>query len=57
MPYLQFCAGLLNGSPGFESHPAPHPRPSRKKIICPDAGVIYPAQEKIYPAGEHPEEE
>jgi hypothetical protein len=31
------------------SRPAPLPRPSRKKIICPDAGVPYPAQE------EHPE--
>jgi hypothetical protein len=47
------CAGQLYGSPGFHFRLAPLPRPSRKKIICPEAGV----RKKEYPVVEHPEEE
>jgi hypothetical protein len=34
---------VVRQSPGFDSRPATLPRPSRKKIICPDAGSHLPS--------------
>jgi hypothetical protein len=49
----------MNSASGFESLPAPHPRPSRKKFT-----VFFQMQESLtklrkkeYPAGKQPEEE
>jgi hypothetical protein len=46
------CAGLLYGSPGFDSPPATLPRPSRKMQES-----LTQLRKEEYPAGEHPEEE